>query len=90
MNHMAKTEYVHVRIEPEIKHDAENVLAEIGLSTSDAITLFFKQIALFRGLPFPVQVPNERTRRAIAEARERENLETFDSFDDWVKEAQSL
>ena len=87
---MAKTEYVHVRIEPEIKHDAENVLAEIGLSTSDAITLFFKQIALFRGLPFPVQVPNERTRRAIAEARERENLETFDSFDDWVKEAQSL
>jgi DNA-damage-inducible protein J len=87
---MAKTEYVHVRIEPEIKHDAENVLAEIGLSTSDAITLFFKQIALFRGLPFPVQVPNERTRRAIAEARERENLETFDRFDDWVKEAQSL
>ena len=87
---MAKTEYVHVRIEPEIKHDAENVLAEIGLSTSDAITLFFKQIALFRGLPFPVQVPNERTRRAIAETRERENLETFDSFDDWFKEAQSL
>jgi DNA-damage-inducible protein J len=87
---MAKTEYVHVRIEPEIKHDAENVLAEIGLSTSDAITLFFKQIALFRGLPCPVQCPNERTRRAIAEARERENLETFDSFDDWVKEAQSL
>jgi DNA-damage-inducible protein J len=90
MYHMAKTEYVHVRIEPEIKHDAENVLAEIGLSTSDAITLFFKQIALFRGLPFPVQVPNEKTRRAIAEVRNREKLETFDSFDDWVKEMQSL
>ena len=87
---MAKTEYVHVRIEPEIKHDAENVLAELGLSTSDAITLFFKQITLLRGLPFPVQVPNEETQRAIAEARERENLETFDNFDDWVKEAQSL
>ena len=87
---MAKTEYVHVRIEPEIKHDAENVLAELGLSASDAITLFFKQIALLRGLPFPVQIPNEETRRAIIDARNRENLEKFDSFDDWVKEVQSL
>jgi DNA-damage-inducible protein J len=87
---MAKTATIHVRIEPEIKHDAENVLAQLGLSTSDAITLFFRQIALLGGLPFPVRIPNEETRRAIAEARERENISAFDSFDDWVKEVQSL
>ncbi len=37
---MTKTETVRARIEPELKRDAEAVLSELGLSTSEAITLF--------------------------------------------------
>ena len=54
---MPKTSNVFARVEPELKEQAENVLTEIGLPMSIAITLFLKQIVLRRGIPFPVIVP---------------------------------
>ncbi len=64
---MTKTETVRARIEPELKRDAEAVLSGLGLSTSEAITLFLRQVTLRQGLPFPVQLPNAETRKAIAD-----------------------
>ncbi len=68
MGKMAKTETVRARVEPELKRDAEAVLSELGLSTSEAITLFLRQITLRRGLPFPVHIPNQETREAPGQA----------------------
>ena len=56
------------------------MLKKIGLTSSEAITLFLAQVKLTRGLPFPLRVPNKATRRAINEARARRNIETFNSF----------
>ena len=39
---MAKTEQVNVRIEPEIKAAAEAVFAHLGMTPSQAITMFSK------------------------------------------------
>jgi len=76
---MAKTAVVSTRIDPELKRDAEQVFRALGLTTSQAITLFYRQVDLQRGLPFSVRIPNETTRKALRDARERRNLESFDN-----------
>src|SRR2546425_10876729 len=52
---MAKESLVRARVAAELKENAEKVLAQLGLSTSQAITLFLKQVELRRGLPFQVE-----------------------------------
>ncbi|MBQ6495657.1 MAG: type II toxin-antitoxin system RelB/DinJ family antitoxin [Firmicutes bacterium] len=51
---MAKTATIHARIDEQIKSDAIKVFDEIGISTADAITLFFRQVALKNGIPFEI------------------------------------
>ncbi|MBK5957468.1 hypothetical protein CCR97_04485 [Rhodoplanes elegans] len=64
---MAKSAYVNTRIEPALKEKAEAVLAALGLSPSDAITLFYRQVVMRRGLPFELSIPNAETLAAMAE-----------------------
>jgi DNA-damage-inducible protein J len=65
-----RTSYISARIEPKLKASASRVLGEVGLSPSDAITLFFRQVVLHQGLPFEMRIPNTATRKAIREARD--------------------
>ena len=55
-------------IDPRLKKSAERVFREIGISTTEAIRLFLKQVELHRGLPFPVSIPNEETVAAMMAA----------------------
>ncbi len=71
---MAKTEMIRARVEPELKRGAETVFKALGLSPTEAITLFYKQVALRRGLPFAVKIPNLETREAMRQALEGEDL----------------
>jgi len=87
---MGKTETIRARVEPGLKRDVEAVLKKIGLTPSEAITLFLTQVKLTKGLPFPVRVPNAETRRAIREARARKDLETFENVSDWAKSVREL
>jgi DNA-damage-inducible protein J len=87
---MGKTETIRARVEPALKRDAEAVLKKLGLTSSEAITLFLAQVKLTKGLPFSVRLPNKETRRAVREARERKNIETFDSVSAWAKKVRSL
>ncbi len=57
---MAKTANLYARIEPDVKEQAEKVLAALGISASNAINMFYKQIILQRGLPFEVKIPAEK------------------------------
>jgi DNA-damage-inducible protein J len=87
---MAKSKMIRARVEPALKRDAEAVLDKLGMSPTEAITLFYKQVTLYRGLPFPVRIPNAATRKALQEARGRKNIESFESLDDWAKEMRAL
>jgi DNA-damage-inducible protein J len=64
---MGKTGYITARIEPKLKARAARVLANVGVSTTDAITMFLRQVVLRNGLPFEVRVPNAQTKKAIEE-----------------------
>ena len=67
---MAKTETVRIRMEPALKAEGEDILSELGLGTTEAVTLFFRQIVTRRGLPFEARLPNDETMEAFREARE--------------------
>lgn len=54
-----KTEIVRARIEPGIKAKSEEVLAEIGMSQSDAIRLFLTQIAIRGEFPIELKSPQK-------------------------------
>ena len=77
---MPKTAVISARIDPELKQDAEEVFRELGLTATQAITLFYKQVELERGLPFAVRVPNEETLEALEQARTRQELESFNTL----------
>ncbi len=64
-----RTDYINARVEPKLKASAHRALKKVGLSTSDAITLFLHQVVLHQGLPFDVRIPNAETVRAIKEMR---------------------
>ena len=79
---MAKTDMIRARVEPDLKHEAEEVFSQLGLSATEAIRLFYKQVTLQHGLPFAVTIPNAETREALRQAHEREALTEYDSLNE--------
>ena len=79
---MAKTEMIRARVEPELKREAENLFSALGLSTTEAITLFYRQVTLHQGLPFQVRIPNAETAEALEQARDRWGLTEYSSLDE--------
>jgi DNA-damage-inducible protein J len=59
---MTKTGFLNARIDPNLKIKAEKVLDRVGVSASQAITMFYKQIVLRKGLPFDVRACPTRKR----------------------------
>lgn len=60
---MAKETTVRARIDEELKAEAEDILRQLGLTTSQAINLYFSQIVLQRGMPFDVRLPDDKSKK---------------------------
>jgi len=67
---MAITTMVHVRVDEQIKAQATETLAAMGLSLSDAVRGFLMRVVADKQMPFTLKVPNAETRLAMAEADE--------------------
>ena len=74
---MRKAAIIRVRVEQSLKVEAEAVLAQLGLSPTEAICLFYLQVSRQGGLPFEVRIPNVETRAAMKDARSGRQLKTF-------------
>ncbi len=85
---MAKSAMVRARVEPELKRQAEELFSELGLSATEAITLFYRQVAIHRGLPFPVRIPNAETLEALRQAENREDLLEYSSIEDFKEDLE--
>lgn len=66
------TTNINVRVDSELKHSAEDLFEDLGLTMSAAITLFLKNAVNNDGIPFEVKRsrPNAETRAALAEYQE--------------------
>ena len=78
---MSKTTMITARVDPKLKRATEKVLKELGLTTSQAITLYFNQISLRKGLPFAIAMPNTETAKAIESALAAIDLHEAESVD---------
>ena len=88
---MAKMSTIQARIENDLKEEAEAILREMGLNTSDLMRMTFHQVVNTGGLPFqPVGMkkPSAKLLSAFAQA-ERGEFTTYDSVDDMVEAAKN-
>ena len=60
---MSRAAMIHARMEHELKQDVEGIFKELGMTTTEAVTLFYKQVKMRQGLPFAVEVPDEALER---------------------------
>ena len=79
---MNKSATIRARIEPDLKNKAERVFRELGLSATQAINLFYKQVELRNGLPFEVVIPNDMTRRTFSNTDTGKDLIVCEDADD--------
>jgi DNA-damage-inducible protein J len=68
---MHKVATVNARIEPKLKTRAESILRKIGLTSAEAVRLFYRQVCLNNGLPFEVKIPHKKTIQAMHNADHR-------------------
>ncbi|MBE5822029.1 MAG: type II toxin-antitoxin system RelB/DinJ family antitoxin [Clostridiales bacterium] len=86
---MAKTDTLHIRVEPSVKKRAEETLNELGLSITEAINVFLNQVILNDGIPFEIRKPrfNKETIQAIKDTENGRKLsKTFDTVDEMFEE----
>ena len=78
---MAHTSMLHVRVDDDVKAQASEALAAMGLSISDAVRILLKRVVNDQAFPLELKVPNAQTRAAMEEARAMTKARTarFDS-----------
>ena len=69
---MRKDNFVKARVSGELKQNVEGILSGLGLTMSDAINVYLRQIELYKGLPFEVKMPSKET------------IETFEKTDQGI------
>lgn len=73
---MNKTAKISVEMYAALKNEAERILTSLGLTASQAITVFYKQITFQSGIPFPIKLPEKQLNDVSVRAME-EDLEEF-------------
>ena len=74
-----------VRVDEVIYHQAKDILSQIGLSYSQAISVFNNMIVMNKGLPFDVKIPTKETKKALIELENKKGKSfktTQELFDD--------
>ncbi len=53
------TEQINVRMDTQTKTQAESIFSQIGVSPTDAVRMFYKQVIMRKGLPFDAVVVSD-------------------------------
>lgn len=90
---------VNVRVEPDIKKQAEDILDKLGVSASTFINMTYRQVILKKGIPFSVELPveirtldtmsegefDEMMQTGLEQAKKGESVPYEDAFDSLMK-----
>ncbi len=83
-----KNAVINARVESELKSEVEAIFKQLGMNTTQAITMFFEQVRLHRAVPFQIKLPNEETVSAMQDALDGKNMETI-SMEELIAEAKN-
>lgn len=65
----AKNSMLHIRIDDDLKEQATQALAIVGLTVSGAVRLFLRRVVIDPSFALEFKVPNTETRAAMEESR---------------------
>ena len=85
---MIKKARVEARVDSQLKNKVAAILKQLDISESEAIRMYFRQIALNKGIPFEIKIPNQQTLDALNEVKSGQ-IREFDSFDDYFKSVKN-
>jgi DNA-damage-inducible protein J len=76
---MSQSAVVHARIDPATKAATEKVLDSLGMTPTEAIRLFYRQIAIRKSFPLELHVPNKLTASVLSKSDKNQDIETFET-----------
>ena len=85
---MALTATVRARVDENLKIQAQAVLSEIGISTSQAINMFLKKIVSEKDIPFKTKVPSEKLQASIDQINNSEVV-SYSSIEEMMQDLNS-
>ncbi len=85
---MSKTATIQTRVDPQVKKEAQKILKKLGITMSEAISMYLSQIALQRGVPFELKVPNKLTATTLQESEDEQNLHSVSSTEQLFQELE--
>jgi len=74
---MARTAMIRARTEPDLKSEVERILEELGMTSTEAVNLFYRQVKLQKGLPFDVKIPNKTTLETFRKTDEGKEINEY-------------
>lgn len=80
---MSRTSNIYVRIEPNIKEQAEAILEKLGIPMSNAVSIFLRQVVMQNGLPFEVKIPKTEPLSLFDLSEEEFNNEILKAHNDF-------
>ena len=91
---MAETTNLSIRMDKELKEQAERLFSELGMNMTTAFNIFVRQAVRQGKIPFEISlnIPNSETIEAIAEANKLSydpNAKRYSSFEELVREVQN-
>ncbi len=86
---MSKTAMIRARTEPKLKKEVESIFSELGITSTEAINIFYKQVRLRKGIPFEVKIPNKVTRKVFNDSENGKNLRSFKDINKLLKDLKS-
>jgi DNA-damage-inducible protein J len=85
---MPRSATIQARIDPEIKAQAQDILNKLHISMSEAISMYLTQVALQKGIPFDLKIPNSLTAETLRKSERGEELHQVNSVDQLFKELE--
>jgi DNA-damage-inducible protein J len=74
---MTKDATFSSRIDSNLKRKGDTILKSLGIKPSQALTMFYSQLVIHKGMPFQLKVPNEALIHSFEEAKDPENLHSY-------------
>jgi DNA-damage-inducible protein J len=89
----SETTNVSIRMDTSLKHEAEELFADLGLNMTAALTMFLRQAVRIQGIPFTVsRIPNAETIAAMREAEliaHDPNVKGYNDLDELFRDLKS-
>ena len=83
---MKKSATIQARIDPLVKSEAKKILNALHITMSEAISIYLTQVALQKGLPFDIKIPNELTTKTLEKSEVDEDISEVDDIDSFFKD----